>query len=99
MGIDCASSFEPIGGSEPAIYDSSAWAERGFCRECGTTLFYRLKKTNHAYVSVDVIDGLDGITLAEEVFIDEKPDYYNFAEDTKKSTGEELFAYFATQES
>ena len=25
-------------------YDSSAWAERGFCRECGASLFYRLKE-------------------------------------------------------
>lgn len=24
-------------------YDSSAWAERGFCTRCGTNLFYRLK--------------------------------------------------------
>ena len=27
-------------------YGSSEWAERAFCSECGTHLFYRLKQTD-----------------------------------------------------
>ena len=27
----------------PAIYQSSSWAERGFCRDCGTPLFLQYK--------------------------------------------------------
>ena len=30
-----------------------------------------------------------------QVFIDEKPDYYSFANETKDMTGQELFAMFA----
>ena len=28
-----------------SIYRSSEWAERGFCKACGTHLFYRLKES------------------------------------------------------
>ena len=34
-----------FGGSEHiGRYDSSEWAERGFCSRCGSNLFYRLKE-------------------------------------------------------
>ena len=31
------------GASNIARYDSSEWAQRGFCRNCGSNLFYQLK--------------------------------------------------------
>ena len=34
---------------EPAVFQSSSVAERGFCRECGTPLFFR-------YLAKDTID-------------------------------------------
>ena len=47
MGLDCGSSFEIENGSDLGIYDSSDWAERVFCRKCGSSLFYRLKNGEH----------------------------------------------------
>ena len=32
--------------------------------------------------------------LEHQVFIDEKPDYYSFANETKNMTGAEIFAQF-----
>ncbi|MGI9463924.1 MAG: GFA family protein [Aestuariivirgaceae bacterium] len=98
MGIDCGSSFRSANAENLGVYNSSEWAERGFCKQCGTTLFYRLKEGGTSYVSVGVIDGLADITLAEEVFVDEKPDYYDFAQKTNKMTGPELFALFASKD-
>ncbi len=99
MAIDCGSSFNTDSDESLGVYDSSEWAERGFCRQCGTSLFYRLKDGGQSYVSVEAIEDLQGISLAEEVFIDEKPDYYGFSQATKQMTGAELFAYFSAKDS
>ena len=37
-------SFELTAQQMLGWYDSSAWAERGFCRNCGASLFYRLNE-------------------------------------------------------
>jgi len=99
LGVDCGTSFKTDDDTDIGIYESSQWAERAFCRKCGTTLFYRLKQDNHTYVSAGAIDDLEDPVLTDEVFIDEKPGYYSFEQDTKKMTGEELFAFFSGQES
>jgi len=46
----------------------------------------------------DDIDN-DNVTFTSEIFIDEKPDYFSFANDTKKMTGAEVFAMFASGQS
>ncbi len=99
MAIDCGSSFNADSDESLGVYDSSEWAERGFCRQCGTSLFYRLKGGKQYYVSVDAIEDLQHISLTEEVFIDKKSDYYAFAQATKQMTGAELFAYFSAKDS
>ncbi|MFT4677303.1 MAG: hypothetical protein ACJAX5_002962 [Patiriisocius sp.] len=38
-----------------STYRSSEWVERGFCKQCGSSLFYRLKETNHAVVFLLII--------------------------------------------
>ena len=39
--------------------------------------------------------GEDGLVLEHQLFIDRKPGYYAFANDTENLTGEEVFAKFA----
>ncbi|MCB9778561.1 MAG: GFA family protein [Alphaproteobacteria bacterium] len=73
-------------------YDSSAWAERGFCGRCGSSLFYRIKGNGMTIVAFGALDDPRGLTLAREVFIDERPDAYCFAGDLKGLTGAELMA-------
>jgi hypothetical protein len=77
------------------LYTSSDWGERGFCKVCGSSLFWRMRDGAHAVVSAQCIDGLDAPKLVSEIFYDEKPDYYNIAEQTHKMTGAEVFAIFA----
>ena len=45
MEIDCGAEVQIDGGDNVSIFNSSDWAERGFCRNCGTHLFYRLKES------------------------------------------------------
>lgn len=76
------------------VYASSEWAERGFCSECGTHLFYRLKSADMYAVPAGVLEGEDSWRFESQVFIEAKPDYYCFANQTRELTGEQLFAEF-----
>lgn len=81
-------------GGHLAVYGSSEWAERGFCRECGTHLFYRLKEHVHYVLPVGMLDEGPGWVFKSEIFIDEKPDFYAFANETRRMTGREVFEAF-----
>lgn len=96
--LDCQSNLNISGQEHITAFESSEWAERGFCQQCGTHLFYRLKDNNQYMVPVGFFDGLEGLNFDHQIFIEEKPDYYDFANDTKNMTGEEVFAQFAPSE-
>lgn len=76
-------------------YDSSEWAKRGFCNRCGSSLFYRMKEDGAKWaVLAGTLDLPDGMHIHEEIFIDEKPDYYDLAGDRARLTGAEILARF-----
>lgn len=52
------------------IYASSDWADRAFCRRCGTSLYYRLKPADLYLVNVGCFDDQAAFTLADEIFVD-----------------------------
>lgn len=72
------------------IYSSSDWAERGFCARCGTHLFYRLKKDAFYAVSIGLFDEGKNWPFTLQVFVDDKPDNYDFSNVTRTMTGEEV---------
>jgi hypothetical protein len=83
------------GGESVGRYTSSDWAERGFCKNCGTTLFYFLKPTQKYAMSVGTFDDPSIFRLAGEIFIDQKPPGYDLAGDHPRLTEAETFAKFA----
>ena len=83
------------GTDSMSVFSSSAWAERGFCRTCGSHLFYRLKKEGHYWVPVGLFDEKEAWVFDQQVFIDEKPSFYSFANETKNLTGAEIFAQYS----
>jgi hypothetical protein len=85
-----AVSFE--GAEHIGIYKSSDWAERAFCRLCGSSLYWRFGGTDEYSFCAGTLDDQSGLALTTEIFIDEKPGYYAFADKTKKLTGEEAMA-------
>jgi len=95
LGLDCGSE---VTFSKPELvqsYQSSEWAERGFCKSCGTHLFYRLKQADQYIMPVDLFEALSGLEFDHQIFIDEKPEFYSFANKTHTMTGEEVFAQYA----
>ncbi len=95
MEVDCGADVEITGIEHLQVFESSEWAERGFCGQCGTHLFYRLTGTGGHMVPVGVLDDDSARVFATQVFIDAKPNYYAFANETENLTGEELFAKYA----
>jgi hypothetical protein len=94
LALDCKDTLKIEGSDNLGIYRSSEWGERGFCKRCGTPLFYRLVGTNLHFVSAEAFDDNRGYTLASQIFIDDKPAYYDFANKTHNMTGAEVFAAF-----
>ena len=99
LAVECGSEVSFRAEENIGIYQSSEWAERGFCKKCGSHLFYRLKRNNQYYIPVGIFDNDEGFVFEHQVFIDEKPEYYSFANETKNMTGAELFAQFTTSSS
>ena len=97
MEVNCGTDVSFAGEEHVKVFNSSEWAERAFCSNCGTHLFYRLKGTGEHMVSVGLFEDNENFVFDNQVFIDEKPGFYSFAEDTKKLTGAELFAMFSEE--
>jgi hypothetical protein len=79
------------GSEQIGVFNSSQWAERGFCKQCGTTLYYFLRPTQTYTISVGVFDDQAGFVLVREIFIDRKPAGYAFAGEHPRWTEEETF--------
>ncbi len=89
---DAAPAFEDEAAL--GVYRSSDWAERVFCRTCGSSILWRSLDGRHHSIPVALLDGLDGASFTTEIFIDEKPPYYSFAGERTRMTGAEVVAAF-----
>ena len=94
MSVDCGEQVVISGNEYVSIFDSSDWAQRGFCKLCGSHLFYRLKGNNQYILPVGLFENLADLQLSHQFFIDEKPAYYSFTEKTRNLTGAQVFALY-----
>jgi hypothetical protein len=95
FAVHCGSDVS-FTGDAPSRYQSSDWAERGFCASCGTHLFYHLLPNNDYILPAGLFQDQD-FQLSNEIFIDEKPEYYEFSNQTTKLTGQQVFEQFAPE--
>lgn len=97
FAVECGGDATFEGVEHISTFSSSEWAERGFCKTCGTHLFYRLKQAGHYAIPVGLLDGGDQWKLAEQIFVDQKPSFYSFTQKTRDLTGQEVFAQHSGQ--
>ncbi|MGJ0706132.1 GFA family protein [Enterococcus avium] len=69
-------------------YLSSEWAERGFCKQCGSSLFYHSLADDEYYFPAGLFAEIDQAKLTTEIFYDQKPAFFHFKEPTEKLTEE-----------
>ena len=69
------------------LFKSSDWGERGFCSECGTSLFWRTQDGSYCNINVFAMEEQPkDLKLTTEIYIDNKPDFYQFKYSTEKLT-------------
>ena len=96
MSVHCPGDVEFDEPGAVAWYRSSEWAERGFCRTCGSSLFWRLAEDPGAMliVSVDAFNDASEFKLSRHIFSDSAPERYAFADNCPRVTEAEVFAEF-----
>lgn len=92
ISVDCENA-EIKGEESLRWYKSSDHAERGFCKNCGSFLFFRTTDGSaYMNVSTAVLDDDTGITLRDHIYIDSKPEYYDFADHCPRLTEAQFLA-------
>ncbi|MCP4498812.1 MAG: aldehyde-activating protein [Deltaproteobacteria bacterium] len=94
LAIECKENVIFSNDDLVSIFSSSDWAERGFCSKCGSHLFYKLKDRSDYYIPAGLLNSDIQLNFDHQVFIDEKPSYYCFSNETRNRTGAEIFAEF-----
>jgi hypothetical protein len=60
-------------------FRSSEEAQRGFCKECGSALFWKAEGSETTSISAGAIDGATGVALEGHIFCETAGDYYEIA--------------------
>jgi hypothetical protein len=55
--------------------------ERGFCAECGASLFWRRAGAEHTAIAAGTLDTPAGLRTAAHIFTDSRADYYEITDD------------------
>jgi hypothetical protein len=96
FAVKCGTQVTIEGDEKVKMFQSSSWASRGFCTECGTHLFYKFKATGEYNMPVGLFPHLEGLKMEMQYFSDMRPSYYCFSNETQEMTTAEIMAYFAS---
>jgi hypothetical protein len=95
MAVSCGNSVKFENENALGVYKSSGYGERVFCKTCGSTIAWRLQDGSHTSLSAQAFDDPSVFKFKTEIFVDEQPDNYAFANETTRMTGPEVFAMYA----
>ena len=84
--------FTISGEDSITTYQSSDWAERGFCSKCGSNLWYRFKPTGNRSFLAGLFSDADHYTVEKEIFTDEKAAWCDLSGDHPRQTAAEVIA-------
>ncbi|MFC6633473.1 GFA family protein [Microbulbifer taiwanensis] len=94
LAVHCGNNAAFTGNESIATFASSDWAERGFCKNCGTHIFYHLKPTDEYIIPLGLFQSEGNFVFKGQVFIDQKPSFYEFSNQTENLTEREVFEKF-----
>ncbi|MHA7818889.1 MAG: GFA family protein [Erythrobacter sp.] len=84
--------FIVTGEDHITVYPSSEWAERAFCKTCGSSLWYKFLPTGGRTFIAGLFDLPNGLPIKQQIFVDEKPDWYDLVQQSPMKTGAEIIA-------
>jgi hypothetical protein len=86
------------GAEHIARIQSSDWAERAHCAQCGSPLYYHVTldgpMSANLELPIGLLDDASGLSFANEIYIDHKPDSFAFGGDRPRLTRAETLAKF-----
>jgi hypothetical protein len=98
LTVEGGTHFTIDGKDSVQVFSSSDWAERAFCKNCGTHIYYHLKNTNYYSFSLGLFSGIEDFKFHVQIYVDSKPDHYEFANKTAMMTEEEVLAKFKSSQ-
>lgn len=90
-----ASAVTISGEDHLTVFKSSDWAERAFCAHCGTHIYYHLLPAQQYIIPAGLVQNEANFVLTNQIYIDNKPAYYDFSNKTENMTEAEVMAQFA----
>ncbi len=70
-------------------FRSSDSARRGFCPDCGSSLFWQADGADRVSVAPGAVDAPTGLHLAGHIFVADKGDYYDIADGLPQTRNDE----------
>ena len=102
MSVHTDGDVEFNGAENIQSYESSEWAARGFCRHCGSSLYYHLKPRPEVpdgeyMIAAGSITDQSELKFDHEVYVDATPGWYRFEDEASRHrlTEAEILAVFA----
>lgn len=71
-------------------YRSSDFAERGFCENCGSSLFWRADGRGTTSIMAGTLDGETGLATVGHIMVAHKSDYYEITDDLPRIEGDDV---------
>ncbi len=65
-------------------FASSEFASRGFCKRCGSSLFWLPKAEEYVSIMAGSLDESKGLEAVEHIYMGDKGDYYELTDDLPK---------------
>lgn len=62
-------------------FASSDWARRGFCKECGSVLFWEMPGSGRLGLNLGSLEPGTGLRLTKHIFVEDKGDWYDIDDD------------------
>ena len=84
--VDCGDKVTVKGEKNISIHQTTEFGERAFCTNCGSSLYYHYFDTNKYFVAAGLFE-FEDFNFDRQIFIDEKPSYYSFSNETENTTG------------
>ncbi len=97
FAVQCGTEVTIEGHEKVKVYESSPWASRGFCSDCGTHLFCQFKASGEYNMPVGLFPNVKNLEMDMQYFSDKQPEYYNFDKKTKEMSEAEILAYFSSE--
>ncbi|MGQ7828723.1 GFA family protein [Altererythrobacter sp. Z27] len=85
-------SFSIAGEDSVSVYRSSEWAERAFCKQCGSNLWYKFLPTGNRSFLAGLFADADQYPIEREIFADEAAAWCKLAGDHPRLSGAETIA-------